>query len=85
MFKDLEPEQRKLFRVFWYTGMHRLSGGKVNIQLRYYFQTAKDMCRPLNASKKQRNCHVKIMIIDEHIGIQGNGNQGVFYSGFFHP
>jgi len=55
MFKDLDPEQRKLFRVFWYT--------------------AKDMCRPINASKKQRNCHVKIMIIDDHVGIQGNGNQ----------
>ncbi|KIM79061.1 hypothetical protein PILCRDRAFT_823914 [Piloderma croceum F 1598] len=55
MFKDLEPEHRKLFRVFWYT--------------------AKDMCRPINASKKQRNCHVKIMIIDDHVGIQGNGNQ----------
>jgi len=55
MFKDLEPEQRKLLRVFWYT--------------------AKDMCRPINASKKQRNCHVKIMIIDEYVGIQGNGNQ----------
>jgi len=55
MFKDLEPAQRKLLRIFWYTG--------------------KDMCRPINASKKQRNCHVKIMIIDEHVGIQGNGNQ----------
>ncbi|KDR78755.1 hypothetical protein GALMADRAFT_244306 [Galerina marginata CBS 339.88] len=55
MFKELQPEQRKLFKVYWYTG--------------------KDMCRPVNASKKQRNCHVKIMIIDDHIGIMGNGNQ----------
>jgi len=55
MFKELEPEHKKLFKAFWYTG--------------------KDMSRPVNASKKQRNCHVKIMIIDDHIGIMGNGNQ----------
>ena len=30
------------------------------------------MCRPINASKKKRNCQVKIMIVDEHVGIQGN-------------
>ena len=36
------------------------------------------MCRPINASKKQRNCHVKIMIIDDQVAIQGNGNQGGF-------
>jgi len=55
MFKELAPEHKKLFKVYWYTG--------------------KDMCRPVNASKKQRNCHVKLMIIDDHIGIMGNGNQ----------
>ncbi|KAG5637636.1 hypothetical protein H0H81_003861 [Sphagnurus paluster] len=55
MFKALEPEQKKLFKVYWYTG--------------------KDMRRPVNASKKQRNCHVKLMIIDDHVGIMGNGNQ----------
>jgi len=36
------------------------------------------MCRPVNASKKQRNCHVKLMIVDDHVGIMGNGNQGAF-------
>lgn len=55
MFKALEPEQKKLFKVYWYTG--------------------KDMRKPVNASKKQRNCHVKLMIIDDHVGIMGNGNQ----------
>lgn len=58
MFKELEPEHKPKFKVYWYTG--------------------KDMCRPINASKKQRNCHVKIMIVDDYIGIQGNGNQGTF-------
>ncbi|PPQ94500.1 hypothetical protein CVT25_014154, partial [Psilocybe cyanescens] len=55
MYKELEPEHKKLLKVFWYT--------------------AKDMCRPVNASKKQRNCHIKLMIVDDHVGIMGNGNQ----------
>ncbi|KAF9564436.1 IQ calmodulin-binding motif protein [Agrocybe pediades] len=55
MYKQLEPEHKKLLKAYWYTG--------------------KDMCRPVNASKKQRNCHVKLMIVDDHVGIMGNGNQ----------
>ncbi|WWC60775.1 uncharacterized protein I303_103351 [Kwoniella dejecticola CBS 10117] len=43
--------------------------------LEIYWYTAKDQKTPLNAVKKSRNCHVKLMIIDEQIGIQGNGNQ----------
>ncbi|KZP08421.1 phospholipase D active site motif protein [Athelia psychrophila] len=44
-------------------------------KFRAFWYTAKDMCRPINASKKQRNCHVKVMIVDDAVGIQGNGNQ----------
>uniref|UniRef100_A0A8H8CGC6 PLD phosphodiesterase domain-containing protein n=1 Tax=Psilocybe cubensis TaxID=181762 RepID=A0A8H8CGC6_PSICU len=43
--------------------------------LKVYWYTAKDMCRPVNARKKQRNCHIKLMIVDDHVGIMGNGNQ----------
>lgn len=43
--------------------------------LRWYWYTGKDQKRPLNAKDKSRNCHVKLMIVDGHIGIQGNGNQ----------
>jgi len=35
----------------------------------------KDQQRPMNASLRKRNCHVKLMIIDDAVGIQGNGNQ----------
>ena len=44
-------------------------------QLHVYWYTGKDQVRPLNAVKKQRNCHVKFMQIDDEVGIQGNGNQ----------
>lgn len=43
--------------------------------LHYFFYIGKDQTRPLVAKKKLRDCHIKVMIVDEHIGIQGNGNQ----------
>ncbi|WVQ85655.1 hypothetical protein IAT38_007821 [Cryptococcus sp. DSM 104549] len=43
--------------------------------LEIYWYTGKDQKTPLNASKKSRNCHVKLMLVDDHIAIQGNGNQ----------
>jgi phosphatidylserine/phosphatidylglycerophosphate/cardiolipin synthase-like enzyme len=36
---------------------------------------AKDQIRPIHNKHKQRSCHVKLMVVDGHIGIQGNGNQ----------
>ncbi|KAG8897261.1 hypothetical protein FRB99_008275, partial [Tulasnella sp. 403] len=44
-------------------------------KLKVYWYTAKDQDRPINASLKQRNCHIKLMIVDDAVGIQGNGNQ----------
>lgn len=43
--------------------------------LHYFFYIGKDQTTPIVAKKKKRSCHVKVMIVDEHIGIQGNGNQ----------
>ncbi|KAK8865996.1 hypothetical protein IAR55_001147 [Kwoniella newhampshirensis] len=43
--------------------------------LEIYWYTGKDQRTPLNANKKSRNCHVKLMIVDSQIAIQGNGNQ----------
>jgi len=43
--------------------------------LHYFFYIGKDQTFPIVAKKKKRDCHVKVMIVDEHIGIQGNGNQ----------
>ncbi|CAK7222618.1 hypothetical protein SCUCBS95973_004904 [Sporothrix curviconia] len=43
--------------------------------LHYYWYIAKDQTRPIPQSKKKRDCHIKLMIVDEHIGIMGNGNQ----------
>ncbi|KFY24031.1 hypothetical protein V493_05478 [Pseudogymnoascus sp. VKM F-4281 (FW-2241)] len=43
--------------------------------LHYHFYVGADQTRPILAKAKKRSCHVKLMIIDEEIGIQGNGNQ----------
>ncbi|KAH7885430.1 hypothetical protein F5I97DRAFT_1928808 [Phlebopus sp. FC_14] len=43
--------------------------------LRFYWYTGKDQVKPINASAQKRNCHVKLMIIDDAVGIAGNGNQ----------
>ncbi|PKI85260.1 hypothetical protein MVES1_001420 [Malassezia vespertilionis] len=40
-----------------------------------YWYTGKDMDRPLNAVRKQRNCHVKFAAFDGEVGILGSGNQ----------
>ncbi|KAH9919315.1 uncharacterized protein B0H18DRAFT_1028289 [Fomitopsis serialis] len=46
-------------------------------RLKYYWYTARDQCKPINAHLQQRNCHVKLMVIDDEVGIMGNGNQDV--------
>ncbi|KAI0872686.1 phospholipase D/nuclease [Hypoxylon argillaceum] len=43
--------------------------------LRWYWYVAKDQTRPIPAEKKKRSCHIKLMIVDEQVGIAGNGNQ----------
>lgn len=43
--------------------------------LEVYWYTGKDMGRPLNAVRKQRNCHVKYASFDGEVAIIGSGNQ----------
>lgn len=43
--------------------------------LEVFWYTGKDMDRPLNAVRKQRNCHVKFCAVDGQVAIIGSGNQ----------
>lgn len=43
--------------------------------LKVYWYTGKDQIRPLNAVKKQRNCHIKLAVYDDEVAVLGNGNQ----------
>ncbi|KAL4742519.1 hypothetical protein BDV11DRAFT_202617 [Aspergillus similis] len=43
-------------------------------RLRVFNYVAKDQTRPIHNRFKKRSCHIKLMIIDEAVAIQGNGN-----------
>jgi len=42
--------------------------------LKVYYYVAKDQTQPIHNKYRKRSCHIKLMIVDGHIGIQGNGN-----------
>ena len=44
-----------------------------NLDIHCY--VGKDQIRPIHNGYKKRSCHIKLMIVDEHIAIQGSGNQ----------
>ena len=44
-------------------------------RLHYFWYVAKDQTKPIVQVRKRRSCHIKLMIVDDHVGIQGNGNQ----------
>lgn len=43
--------------------------------LRWFWYVAKDQTRPVVAEASRRSCHIKLMIVDERVGIVGSGNQ----------
>lgn len=57
-----------------------MSSEKKEQYLKVYWYTGKDQVRPLNAVKKQRNCHIKFAAYDDEVVIIGNGNQGKDHS-----
>ncbi|KAJ5364906.1 uncharacterized protein N7496_010619 [Penicillium cataractarum] len=50
--------------------------------LRIFYYVGKDQTKPIHNSFKKRSCHIKLMIVDEQIAIQGNGNLDT--QSFFH-
>lgn len=44
-------------------------------RLKVYFYVAADQDHPINNSFKQRSCHIKLLIADDQVTIQGSGNQ----------
>ena len=48
---------------------------KYHEYLDIYVYVAKDQTHPIHNSQKRRSCHIKLMIVDGHIGIMGSGNQ----------
>ena len=44
-------------------------------RLQVYFYVAADQSAPIHNKFKQRSCHIKLLIADMAVGIQGSGNQ----------
>lgn len=44
-------------------------------RLHIHYYVGKDQTQPIHNKFKARSCHVKLMIVDDHIGIIGSGNQ----------
>ncbi|KAI1962863.1 hypothetical protein LOZ58_002487 [Ophidiomyces ophidiicola] len=51
-----------------------LSCDEEKVRLRIYNYVAKDQTKPIHNSFKKRSCHIKLMIIDEKVAIQGTFN-----------
>lgn len=43
--------------------------------LQIYNYVGKDQDHPIHQSHKARSCHIKLLIVDDSVGIQGSGNQ----------
>ena len=52
-----------------------LSSPEERARLHICYYVGKDQDHPIHQSFKQRSCHIKLLIVDEHVGIQGSGNQ----------
>ncbi|KAI9715716.1 MAG: hypothetical protein M1828_000731 [Chrysothrix sp. TS-e1954] len=44
-------------------------------RLTIHYYVAADQVRPIHNKFKQRSCHIKLLIADSHLAIQGSGNQ----------
>ncbi|KAH7093761.1 phospholipase D active site motif protein [Paraphoma chrysanthemicola] len=44
-------------------------------RLKVFYYVAKDQTEPIHNQFRKRSCHIKLLVADGRIGIQGNGNQ----------
>ncbi|KAI1818410.1 hypothetical protein GGS20DRAFT_288209 [Poronia punctata] len=55
--------------------LHTTLSHKGLSHLHWYWYVGKDQRRPIPAMQKKRSCHIKLMMIDDHVAIVGSGNQ----------
>lgn len=71
---ELMPGQGGTNEMFASKLIKSLSSQERNLLTICYY-VGKDQDHPIHNSFKQRSCHVKLLIADGHVGIQGSGNQ----------
>lgn len=52
-----------------------LTDASERARLHIHYYVGKDQIQPIHNKFKSRSCHIKLMIVDGHVGIMGNGNQ----------
>jgi phosphatidylserine/phosphatidylglycerophosphate/cardiolipin synthase-like enzyme len=52
-----------------------LKSDEEKARLRVHYYIGKDQTRPIHNSFKKRSCHIKLMIVDEQIAIQGESRR----------
>ncbi|MCJ1324750.1 hypothetical protein MMC10_001412 [Thelotrema lepadinum] len=72
---EMMPGQGGTNETFAASLYKKLSTPEERARLRVHWYTAKDQARPIHQQFKQRACHVKLLIADGRVGIQGSGNQ----------
>ena len=55
--------------------LHRCLSAGGRDHLHYYWYVGKDQMAPIAHPHGRRACHIKLMIVDERVGVVGNGNQ----------
>ncbi|EAQ87640.1 hypothetical protein CHGG_04259 [Chaetomium globosum CBS 148.51] len=55
--------------------LHRTLTPTGRTHLHYHWYVAKDQTRPITQASRQRSSHVKLLIADGAVAVQGNGNQ----------
>lgn len=71
---EMMPEQGDTNESFATNLCSHLSAEE-RARLRVCWYTAKDQDKPIHHQFKQRSCHVKLLIADGRVGVQGSGNQ----------
>ncbi|KAL3455359.1 hypothetical protein BJX64DRAFT_282124 [Aspergillus heterothallicus] len=71
---ELLPFQNGTNEMISHRLYESLETDKERSRLRIYNYVAKDQTRPIHNKFKKRSCHIKLMVIDEKVAIQGNGN-----------
>ncbi|KAJ5241510.1 uncharacterized protein N7469_003101 [Penicillium citrinum] len=71
---ELLPFQNGTNEMFAHKLYGALKSQEEKSRLRVHYYVGKDFTRPIHNSFKKRSCHIKLMIVDEQVAIQGNGN-----------
>lgn len=68
---ELLPFQNGTNEMFSNRLYNALSTAEEKARLRVHYYVGKDHIEPIHNSFKKRSCHIKLMIIDEKVAIQG--------------